>query len=60
MRRSGVVALPIRHSHALQVAELPPRHRDPFDRMLIAQAQLENLAIVTPSAPTPYLCSHCD
>jgi len=29
------------------VAELPPHHRDPFDRLLVAQAQLEDLPIVT-------------
>ncbi len=44
---SGVHPLPIEHSHALQVAGLPPHHRDPFDRMLIAQAQTERLALVT-------------
>jgi PIN domain nuclease of toxin-antitoxin system len=31
----------------LQAAALPLHHRDPFDRMLIAQAQLENMTIVT-------------
>jgi PIN domain nuclease of toxin-antitoxin system len=40
-------ALPIHHSHALRVAELPPHHRDPFDRMLIAHAQVEGLPILT-------------
>jgi PIN domain nuclease of toxin-antitoxin system len=47
MRRSGVVPLAVTHSHALRVAELPPHHRDPFDRMLVAQAQLDDLEIVT-------------
>ena len=47
MRRSGVLAVAVTHSHALHVAELPQHHRDPFDRMLVAQAQLENLEIVT-------------
>jgi PIN domain nuclease of toxin-antitoxin system len=47
MRRSGVRPLAITHSHALHVADLPPHHRDPFDRMLVIQAQLENLEIVT-------------
>jgi PIN domain nuclease of toxin-antitoxin system len=47
MRTSGVVALPIEHAHALRVAELAPHHRDPFDRMLIAQAQLEGASLVT-------------
>jgi len=47
IRRSGVVPLPIQHSHALQVATLPHHHRDPFDRLLIAQAQVEKLPILT-------------
>lgn len=47
MRSSGVVGLPIEHSHALHVASLPPHHRDPFDRLLIAQAQLERLTLLT-------------
>lgn len=42
-----VVPLPIEHSHALHVATLPKHHRDPFDRVLIAQAQMENLQILT-------------
>ena len=41
------VTLPIEQSHALQVARLPLHHRDPFDRILIAQAQVERLTIVT-------------
>ena len=47
MQRSGVEGLAVAHSHALQVSTLPPHHRDPFDRLLIAQAQVETLAIVT-------------
>jgi PIN domain nuclease of toxin-antitoxin system len=39
--------LPISHEHALQVALLPLHHRDPFDRMLIAQAQVEGLHLMT-------------
>ena len=41
------IPLPIEHSHALRVAALPPHHRDPFDRLLVAQAQLEDLQILT-------------
>ena len=41
------LALPIEHSHALHVATLPPHHRDPFDRLLVAQAQVEDLPILT-------------
>lgn len=39
--------LPIEHDHALRVAVLPPHHRDPFDRVLVAQAQIENLPILS-------------
>lgn len=40
-------SLPITMLHAVAAASLPPHHRDPFDRMLVAQAQLESLALVT-------------
>jgi PIN domain nuclease of toxin-antitoxin system len=44
---SRVSSLPIEHEHALQVSRLPHHHRDPFDRILIAQAQIERLPILT-------------
>jgi PIN domain nuclease of toxin-antitoxin system len=47
VREFGAEHLPISHAHATEVAELPDHHRDPFDRMLIAQAQVEGLPIVT-------------
>jgi PIN domain nuclease of toxin-antitoxin system len=47
MTRTGITPLPIHHRHALHVASLPARHRDPFDRLLIAQAQIERLPILT-------------
>jgi len=47
MQASGTDALPITHAHALQVASLPGHHRDPFDRLLVAQAQVESLPILT-------------
>ena len=47
MRMSGVEGLPVEHSHALRVAALQPHHRDPFDRLLVAQAQLEHLSIIS-------------
>jgi len=47
MASNAVQSLPIEASHALHVFHLPPHHRDPFDRMIIAQSQLENLPIVT-------------
>lgn len=43
----GIEALPIQHSHALHVASLPRHHSDPFDRLLVAQAQLERMAILS-------------
>ena len=42
--------LAITASHALVAAQLPMIHRDPFDRMLIAQAQFEGVALVTADA----------
>lgn len=39
--------LPIRIAHALEAEALPLHHRDPFDRMLIAQSRHENLVILT-------------
>ena len=43
----GFVALPISLAHAGRAGALPGPHRDPFDRMLIAQAQAENLVLLT-------------
>jgi len=47
MRYDSVDGFPVSHTHALHVASLPPHHGDPFDRMLVAQAQLENVTLVT-------------
>jgi PIN domain nuclease of toxin-antitoxin system len=47
MVRSGVIGLAVEHRHALAVADLPPHHRDPFDRLLVAQALVESLPILT-------------
>ena len=47
IERQPVTHLPILHSHARHVASLPAHHGDPFDRLLIAQAQMENLPIMT-------------
>ena len=47
MQLSGALPLPIEHVHALEVARLPMHHRDPFDRLLIAQAQIEGVAVMT-------------
>lgn len=47
MQRTNVEPLAVTHSHALQVASLPRHHRDPFDRLLVAQAQVEGVPLVT-------------
>jgi len=47
MMASGSRGLAIEHAHTLRVAELPLHHRDPFDRLLVAQAQIEKLVLVT-------------
>ena len=47
MQATGVIGLSIEHAHTVQVANLPVHHKDPFDRMLVAQAQVEDLAILT-------------
>jgi PIN domain nuclease of toxin-antitoxin system len=47
MRAIGAEALPIEHAHALAVASLPDLHRDPFDRLLVAQAAVAGVAILT-------------
>lgn len=46
MRRDIIRPLPISIAHLAQVTTLPPHHRDPFDRLLIAQAVVENLPIL--------------
>jgi PIN domain nuclease of toxin-antitoxin system len=43
----GLHALPITHIHTLAVSELPPHHKDPFDRLLIAQARSERMTLMT-------------
>jgi len=45
--RDGIKPLNVEHHHACHVANLPDLHRDPFDRLLISQAQTENLAFIT-------------
>ncbi|MBO0893472.1 MAG: type II toxin-antitoxin system VapC family toxin, partial [Acidimicrobiales bacterium] len=50
MRAIGADPLPVEHNHALAVRDLPPLHRDPFDRLLVAQARDMRLRIVTADA----------
>ena len=47
MASGGTTALPVLPVHALAVAELPNHHRDPFDRLLVAQALHESMTIVS-------------
>ena len=42
-----IQGLAIQHVHALRVESLPRHHQDPFDRLLVAQAQIEKLPILT-------------
>jgi len=50
MRRMGFDILPILPAHAIAAAALPRHHGDPFDRMLIAQAIVETLELVSEDA----------
>ena len=47
MATQGLRPLPITHQHALAVFGLPDLHQDPFDRLLIAQANLEDMILMT-------------
>jgi PIN domain nuclease of toxin-antitoxin system len=47
MRKNGFTYLPIAPAHVFRAAALPLHHRDPFDRMLIAQSLAEGLTLVT-------------
>ena len=50
MTHYRILALPIQLSHALHVASLPLIHQDPFDRLLVAQSQLEDLPLLSADA----------
>ena len=50
IENSGFTELPVTFRHAEMAASLPLHHRDPFDRMLVAQAQVEGLTLVTRDA----------
>lgn len=45
--RLGIERLPVAFEHAEATVLLPPLHRDPFDRLLVAQAKIEGLTLVT-------------
>ena len=46
----GLTELPVTSEHAMRVTELPPVHRDPFDRMLVAQSLVEPMVLLTNDA----------
>lgn len=47
LSRDGIIPLPVELSHALRTCTLEPIHRDPFDRLLVAQAQILDLTLIT-------------
>ncbi len=47
MNQNGLVSLPVNLAHTLKFSQLPDHHRDPFDRMLVAQSMAEPLFLVT-------------
>lgn len=55
----GFISLPISLFHAQQAGALPDLHRDPFDRMLVAQAQAEGLELVTSDGMIPQYGVRC-
>ncbi|MFB9237166.1 type II toxin-antitoxin system VapC family toxin [Plantactinospora siamensis] len=50
VRDMGFRELPVTSAHAIAAGRLPPHHRDPFDRMLVAQAITEGLTLVSRDA----------
>ncbi|WP_256469011.1 type II toxin-antitoxin system VapC family toxin [Conexibacter sp. DBS9H8] len=53
VRNAGIHVLGLAPDHGLAVAELPAHHRDPFDRLLIAQARSERLTLMTADPRIP-------
>ena len=53
LKQQGFLSLDLTFRHAEQAGALPPHHGDPFDRMLVAQAQVEGLVVVTRDARIP-------
>jgi PIN domain nuclease of toxin-antitoxin system len=47
VRRAGLPVLPVTLEHAVAAASMPGPHRDPWDRLLMAQARLDQLTVVT-------------
>lgn len=53
LARNRIESLPVEMSHALRVGNLPEIHRDPFDRIIIAQAMIEKMSILTKDKEIP-------
>jgi PIN domain nuclease of toxin-antitoxin system len=47
LKKNRIESIPIMDAHAFQAGLLPLHHRDPFDRMLVAQAQVESLGLIS-------------
>jgi PIN domain nuclease of toxin-antitoxin system len=47
MAKQGLLSMAVTHLHAVKVYDLPPHHSDPFDRLIIAQAMVEGMAVLT-------------
>jgi PIN domain nuclease of toxin-antitoxin system len=47
LTQQGIHPLSVTHEHSLKVYDLPPHHRDPFDRLIIAQAIMEEMTVLT-------------
>ena len=50
LEETGFTELPVTIAHTLRVRELPNHHRDPFDRLLVAQALAEDMTVVSADA----------
>jgi hypothetical protein len=52
---NGYSELPILSDHVVATESLPPIHKDPFDRVLVAQATVEGVTLLMPNWPNPFL-----
>jgi PIN domain nuclease of toxin-antitoxin system len=57
--QAGLREMPVLGTHAVRVSELPQLHRDPFDRMLIAQALCEPMRLITADGLVASYASVC-
>ena len=53
---NGYAELPVFSAHAVAVEALPPVHKDPFDRLLVAQSQVEGIELLTNDAMVAQYC----